>query len=288
MSILHKPVSYYPSIKDTNAGTIVTLIQILRSSKHHDVIQRLRSESDSIIQKQLKESLPCYTVAGVFNGRSNGSITQPSGLAAIDLDSAEAYDPIQILKELHKIPYIAYCGLSCRGKRLFAIIPILYPEKYLQHYDRLIRSFNDIGLPMGDHCHRSISQPRLVSYNTEATEFFNHSAPKYSLLEPLRTIYIPNNYTNEYKTYTPTHPFNWCVSQINKRHSFIENSRHHYILQLARYCNMKGIEENTTLTGCLQFKCADFKETEITAIVRHVYRKQRDSHNTIPFNAERM
>ena len=189
MSVLDKKISYYPSKNVTNTGVGVNLLRILQSNEHETKITALRFEVDPDKQKALKESLPCYTVAGLFAGRNKSGLIVPSGLAAIDLDNAEDYDTIHLLNELKKLPYIAYTGLSCRGKRLFCIIPFLHPDKYLKHYERLIKSFEDIGLPMGDTCHKQISQPRFVSFNTDETCFYNHAAKPYHLLQGERTYH---------------------------------------------------------------------------------------------------
>ncbi|MBK7439955.1 MAG: hypothetical protein IPI65_00055 [Bacteroidetes bacterium] len=283
MSILHANVSYYPSILASGSGTNVPLLRILDTRKHQSAIINLRNEPNPELQKTLKEKLPCFTVAGIFNRRTNNGLISYSGLAAVDLDSVEDYDPILVMQELKKIPYIAYCGLSCRGKRLFCIIPFLCPELYRRHYTRLIRSFEDIGLPMGDNCHKTISQPRFVSYNTNETHFFNHDAKKYHLLETVRQFHQA--------TYTPSKQFNnsknafqWCVEQINKQYSFTENQRHNYILHLARYCNLKGIIETETLKEILKFTEQDFTAREITKIVNHVYTAHSNSFNSFPFS----
>ncbi|HXH19608.1 MAG TPA: hypothetical protein VNJ07_11050, partial [Chitinophagales bacterium] len=78
-------------------------------------------------------------------------------------------------------------------------------------------------------------------------------------------------------------PFAWCMEQISKSYSFTDGARHGYVLHLARYCNIKGLPEPETLSGCLQFIQDDFTEKEIRDIVRHVYEKQSDSHNKKPF-----
>lgn len=192
MSILNKHVSYYPSINASTEGKVISLVTLLQSEKHKSVIEALRKEPDLNLQKQLKLQLPCFTVTGIFERRSNDSLIQTSGLSAVDLDSAEDYDAIQVMHELKKIPYIAYCGLSCRGKRLFCIIPFLFPDQYTRQYSSLIKSFEAIGLPMGDNCHKVISQPRFISFNTEETQFFNHEAKKFHLLEPERNITFHN------------------------------------------------------------------------------------------------
>ncbi len=283
MSILNKNISYFPSINATKEGRIIPLLKVLQSEKHNSIITTLRNEADPLKQKQLKLQLPCYTVPGIFERRANQNLVTVSGLAAVDLDSVEEYDPIKVMLELKKIPYIAYCGLSCRGKRLFCIVPFLYPDQYSRQYNMLIKAFEEIDLPMGDNCHKIISQPRFVSYNTEATQFFNHKAKRFHLIDPVRKYYIVPTYSTN-QIHNPAKAFQWCVTQINKKLSFTENTRHEYILQLARYCNLKGIEESETLDGCLNFKENGFDENEITKVVKHIYESHRNSFNKFPFS----
>jgi len=282
MSVLHTNVSYYPSILASDSGTNVPLLSILNTSKHQSSIINIRNESNPELQKALKEKLPCFTVSGIFNRRTNNGLISYSGLAAVDLDSVEDYDPILVMQELKKIPYIAYCGLSCRGKRLFCIIPFLYPELYYRHYQKLIRSFEDIGLPMGDNCHKTISQPRFVSYNTNETHFYNHNAKKYHLLESVRLFHLATHASRKHFR-QPENAFQWCVEQINKQYSFTENQRHNYILHLVRYCNQKGINETETLKEILKFAEQDFSANEITKIVKYVYTAHSNSFNSFPF-----
>lgn len=282
LSILDRPVSYFSSVRDTKAGTSVSLLHLLNSKKHKDRILELRDETNPERQKRLKETLPCYTVSGVFSERSANGLHIPSGLAAVDLDSIEEYDPLQALKELRKIPFIAYAGLSCRGKRLFCIIPFQYPQEYTRHYLRLIQSFKDIGLPMGDSCHKSIVQPRYVSYNTPETEFFNHSAQPYHLLAPDRLKARTENKHLSVLT-KPENAFDWCLAQVSKSETFIENNRHHFILNLVRYCNIKGLYSEEVLKGCIRFTDSGFPLSEIISIVKHVYKHHSNSFNSYPF-----
>lgn len=282
MSILDKPVSYFPSIRDTRAGITVSLLQLLQSKKHRKRILELRDEANPERQKSLKEKLPCYSVSGVFSERSANGLLVPSGLAAVDLDTIEDYDPIHALHELRKVPFIAYAGLSCRGKRLFAIVPFQYPDKYQRHYKRLIQSFEDLGLPMGDSCHKSIAQPRYVSYNTPDTEFFNHNALPYHLLDPERKKPKPEN-RSDVNNLKPENAFEWCLTQRSKSDTFNENNRHNFILGLVSYCNKKGLDKEEVLNGCLQFIESGFPLSEIQSIIKYVYTRQSNSFNSLPF-----
>ena len=283
MSVLNKVVSYFPSMKNTTNGVDASLLVLLQSNKHEVIIQSLRA-SDEVTQKIIKESLPCYTVAGRFSMRSKAGLLELSGLANADLDSAEDYDIISLLQELKKIKSIAYAGLSCRGQRLHCIIPFLYPDKYEKHYERLIQSFDDMGLPMGDNCHKQFSQPRFVSFNDDTTQFFNHNAQPYNLLPPEKTVHIIHRKPFQaLPSSIPDNAFQWCNDQINKSHAFTLGNRHEYILQLARYCNIKGVAPQESLNGCLSYVQSDFSNKEITKIVKHIYTSHTDSFNKLPY-----
>jgi hypothetical protein len=266
-SILNTPVSYYPSISSTGNGVTVNLLDILTSTQHQQAITKLRAESDEEKQKALKATLPCYTVAGVFSTRSNSGLITPSGLACVDLDAAENHDVPYLLNQLKNIPTIAYAGLSCRGKRLFLIIPFA-TNAYQKHYDMLIETFTKIGLPMGDNCHRAISQPRLISYNTDDTHWFNHHAQPFAKLPPVKKVHVPKRLT---LTTKPSGTFADCVAHTNKTQSFEKGNRHAYIKALAGYCKWKGLSENDTLNGCLEYVEAGFPASEVKAIVRYFF-----------------
>jgi VirE-like protein len=287
MSVLSKLVSYYPSKNATSKGVEVNLLSLLQSDKHKDIIQKLRC-SDAEAQKRLKDELPCFTVAGTFSRRCEEGLKQLSGLAAVDLDSTEKHDKIYLLDKLKENPCIAYAGLSCRGNRLWAIVPFLFPDKYEKHYERLIQSFIDMGLPIGDECHKQISQPRFVSWNDATTQFFNHYATKYHLLPTEKTFHAFSQPVKKIAhAPAPENAFEWCVTQVNKSYEFVKDKRHPYIMQLARYCNIKGLPEQETLNGCLGFAQPDFDEKEITDIVKHIYTTQSNSHNKIPYTEKK-
>jgi hypothetical protein len=140
---------------------------------------------------------------------------------------------------------------------------------------------------MGDDCHKRISQPRFVSWNDNNTQFFNHDAKAYHLLPAEKTYCTVNlNARNTSVGAVPDNAFQWCMEHHNKSYSFSEGARHDYIVHLVRYCNIKGLSEDETLKGCLQFIEQDFPEAEIKNIVQHIYTKQVDSHAKLPFTGK--
>lgn len=281
---LDTSVTLYPNIYAINYGVNVSLLKILTTEKYKNKITILR-DSDPASQPSLKLQLPCFTPTGIFQHRANDKLVQSSGFAAVDLDSAEDYDTVLLLKELKKISCIAYAGLSCRGKRLFAIVPFKYPNLYERHYERLIKSFEDIGLPMGDDCHKSISQARFVSWNTKETSFINDFAIPYQLLQPEKGGYVSRGRVRveNYDTGGMV-AFDWCKNQIEKSLQFIPGFRHKYLLRLVRYCNLKGIPRVIVTERCEGFVQDDFGLNEIRSIVKYVYENHQNSFNKYPFN----
>ena len=284
ISVLNKPVSYFPNVRAISQGSEQNLLRLLSSDEHKTVITSLRN-APADKQDRLKNRLPCFTVTGVFEGgRTDEHLKLSSGLACVDMDSAEDYDALNLLTQLKMIPHIAYAGLSCRGNRLFCIIPFKFPDQYKRQYERLIKSFEDMGIGMGDDCHKAISQPRFVSWNSDDTQFFNHNAEPYELIESEKQYYLPVSKSEVTKSiHSSEEKFNWCVKYINVDHSFVSNQRHAYIVKLARYCNIKGLPEAETLNGCLGFVQEDFNEEEIKSIVKSIYTKHKNSHGAIPF-----
>ncbi len=294
MSILNKTVSYFLSKRhlqiDGKKGTYVNLLALLQTSRLHpkqrEQVMKVRACTNKEQRDLEKEKLSCYTPAGRFDPREDDGLIELSGLAAFDFDGAEGHDIPNLLKELKKIPHIAYAGLSCSGKRLFGIVPFLYPDKYEQQYISFIKSFERwVGMSMGDHCHKSISQIRYVSVNEPDTEFYNHEATAYPLFEekkyypsPIRkSIELPSNGTNWVKA------FDWVVECKRKDMEFEDGNRHKFIRSIARYANLKGIPEAYTLNGCLRYVCERKTETEIRDIVAFIYNKHKESHNRLPY-----
>ena len=108
MSVLNKAIRYYSSITDTTNGKEVNLLKVLQSNIHKSIIEKLRNEPDAAKQKTIKESLPCFTVSGVFNRQNAEGLLIPSRLAAIDLDSAEGFDVIHLLQCQSSVLYLFF------------------------------------------------------------------------------------------------------------------------------------------------------------------------------------
>jgi len=125
-NVLDKKVSFFKSVTDTQPIT-ENLNKLLASTEYVDAIKKVRACTDDVNRNRLKAKLPAFTVSGIFDGNSDSSIIEHSGLIAIDFDQKDNADikGFDKLKELiSTVPYVAYCAHSVSGKGYFCIIPI--------------------------------------------------------------------------------------------------------------------------------------------------------------------
>ena len=165
-TLFDKQISIYRNITDTVGGATVTLRQFLFSEKHRTEIEKLRSIEDEDESKRLKLKLPVATISGLFSYRNGKHLINHSGLICIDIDAKDnpEMNVEQTKQLLRKLDEIAYIGLSVRGKGLFCIIPIAYPEKHEEHFLALQADFKDMGIVIDDQC-KDVTRARVVSFD---------------------------------------------------------------------------------------------------------------------------
>ena len=200
VNIFAKQVSYYRSMKQTEQGVTVSILKLLRSEKHKSAIEELRKTQNEAI----KDNLPCYTPSGIFSKRNDKHLIEHSGFVCIDIDKQHNVNVgnFNELKTLIiQIPYVAYCGLSCRGQGYFVLIPIKYPEKHREHYAAICDDFERCNITIDRTC-VNLSRIRFVSYDDQA--YFNEQAVVYTRIGQIdsekqcKNEFVPNKVSNSY------------------------------------------------------------------------------------------
>jgi hypothetical protein len=194
MSILDTSVSWFKSYHDPVPAGQVSLLNWLRSSKLKDQVQQIRESPDKATADKLKALLPAITPSGTFTRRTDKDLVAHSGFICIDIDlkgneQIRNYD--QLKEQLSRIKQVAYCGLSVSGNGYFALIPIAYPEKHLQHFLALEAVFAKIGIRLDEKC-KNLSRLRGYSFDPDA--YFNHQAEPFTALLDYPTPPKPANY----------------------------------------------------------------------------------------------
>ena len=163
----------------------VNLFQILTTPKFKSRIETLRAEEDEEKQTNMKKRLPSFTVSGVFKGGcAKENLSAPSGYICIDVDQ---HDNTHItnfseFKDFAEaFPWVAYCGLSSRGKGFFMVIPYKDSTKHEKYFDFIEKLFSLYGVVIDRTC-RNINRLRFVSYDEEP--YINEDATPFDLVLP--------------------------------------------------------------------------------------------------------
>jgi len=134
--------------------------------------------------------VPGITVSGLFTGKTGDTLTQYSGLIAVDIDKI-GENMEKIKRKLMALPYVAYVGLSISGKGLFCIIPLTENvDNFLYHFLAIKEEFQGYGIEIDESC-KDITRFRFYSIDDNA--YFNHEATD---LHKCKDSRKENKYTN--------------------------------------------------------------------------------------------
>lgn len=163
----------------------VELGRVLLSNKWRQKVEAVRA-AEGLKQKRLKDALPCFTPSGTFEHVCATGLLEHSGYINIDLDAKDNTDIADFdrLKEkISAVPFVAYCGLSCRGAGYSLMIPIADPDKHREYFAALQADFSACGLTIDPSC-IDVSRKRFVSIDPEP--YINTAAKVYTYTLPER------------------------------------------------------------------------------------------------------
>lgn len=192
-SVLNQTVSCYKSAGTGEPPKPVNLLTWLHSQKYREAVEAIRREEDEERRKKMKKALPLISTAGIFSGKEIKDLQQYTGLLCIDLDHVEH---LQGKKQfLCALPYVAYCGISCSGTGLFAIVRVSdQPGAYTLHHRAL-----ELDIPGIDPSGRAVNRQRYYSYDPEP--YFNHTPETYYKLYEEEKYTAPDTSYNAPSTY---------------------------------------------------------------------------------------
>ena len=130
--LLEAQISRFPNLLRPNIHSEITLkdwATEIRSEKHKEKIDLIRSEVDQNKKDRLKKALPCVTISGVCgNGRSKGEdITNHSGLLQLDFDDVKDLECAS--QTLREDPYVLMVCVSPSGSGIKAVT-VIDPSKH--------------------------------------------------------------------------------------------------------------------------------------------------------------
>ena len=135
-----QPVSYRDLILSRFAKDLPAIIELKK-------IDRLAPDY-KIRSKPFKAGLQCFTPASLLASKARGNVTEISrtGLMQLDFDydDIKQYEVEELKQAVFKLPFIAFCGLSCSGYGFYSLAMIAEPERlseYAEHCFEILKSY---------------------------------------------------------------------------------------------------------------------------------------------------
>lgn len=182
-SVLYRMVSVFANAMAAKPMNYMTVYDWLCLTKYDVEVAKIRvtAKVNPAKAREMKKALPCVTISGTFAHRSNDGLLKHSGLICIDIDGKD--NPEYTTAELKEVcsfaPWVAYAGESVSGNGVFAVIPIAYSEKHLEHFRAIQRDFEDFGIRIDAGC-SEVSRLRFYSWDKQP--YWNHEAETYERL----------------------------------------------------------------------------------------------------------
>ena len=179
MDIKTIKISSYKGKESQRSPVDVSLYEWLTTDKFKDQIETLRNSADETVSNRLKMALPVCIPSGTFD--SNLKLVNHSGLMAIDVDAKDnpSYSPEQLKDKMSGFSNVMYCGWSCRGKGVWALVPILDTDRHLDHFKAIEFVFAQMDIVIDKSC-SNVNRLRFASY--DSAPYFNLNAEVFSLV----------------------------------------------------------------------------------------------------------
>lgn len=176
-------VSEFQSYNSPIPYRVVNLLKFLTTDKYRTEVERCRDSSSANEKKRIKAELPCITVSGTFERRTETEIIEHSHYICLDIDGKEQTEQ-QIDWDAKKrlvgemFDCIYFIGLSIGGNGIFIVAKIRNPKYHKMHYRALAKEIllaTDLKIDMA--C-SDVARLRGVSY--DPSPYYNANATQYN------------------------------------------------------------------------------------------------------------
>ncbi len=225
---------------DPGAVCTSTLADLLLTSRWKDRVEAVRAEADPDRQKALKEKLPL-----ILPSLAEGSTLHPqhfihSGFVVLDLDAkdnprVEGFDTLK--ERIAAVPYVAYCGRSCRGKGWMLLVPITAPSLHREIYGSLLDDFAKIGLTLDPSC-INLNRARFVSYDPDP--YVNTGAVSYGKVRQHNRELVRRAEGRELTDADTDAHLNAILEEVEAKKVDVTGSRRQWIEMLIALANTYG------------------------------------------------
>lgn len=265
-----------PYYVDTSA-----IVRRIQEGKSKPTIDRLRSEADDRIQKEIKELLPAVCFSGTFTTRKNESLMVHSGLVAVDFDHLNG-DLSSFRKKVESDRFTHICFLSPRGNGLKVVVRI--PASRDTHRGScaaLLKYYHDER--MDDF--RDVSRICFESYDPNI--YYNPSSALFEEVFVEPKVTVSEIHYSQIETDFDEIYANLKRWMDKKGEQYRDGNKHLFLFKLACAANRFGIPQSITTQKLLgDFLTAAGRVTpdEFEGIVLDSYKRYHAEHNTAFFD----
>ena len=181
---IDKKVSLYENHRD-NKGREASYrdIMLTQFAKDLPAIAGLRklnilAPDYKIQSKPFKAGLQCFTPAAlmVSKEKGNSTVTSLTGIMQLDFDYGDIknYDLVELKQAVFKLPFIAFCGLSCSGFGFYALALIAEPERLNEYAEHCFEIFKtSYGISPDESKGKKPENLRYLSYDANMLIRYN-------------------------------------------------------------------------------------------------------------------
>lgn len=238
-------ISIYKNVSDT-VGSTGNLIQFLTTDKWKKLSDAVRNEKDKDKRTELKKSLPCATLSGIFKGRGKKNLLTHSGFIAIDIDAddnPEITDWKDFVSQLGNLDEVYFAGRSVSGKGAYCLMRIEHPEHHEDHFKAILQDFKAIGVNIDPAC-KDVSRLRFYSYNKEY--YLNENSKTYTKIHEApkhKAPRVTNQTHNGHSNYSNSSDVSRLVDKLVRTNTNIVSGYNNWFNVGASLSNINGGRE---------------------------------------------
>lgn len=223
---------------------------------------------------KLKNQLPAFAISGVFKGSHTAeNLVQYSKIIGLDFDKVDDLERLKKKVIELEYTYAAFISPSENGLKVF--VKVNSNENQHSNAYKLVRTYyeNIVNTKSDDSC-KNINRLCYFSYDKDL--YYNPDSKIFEIALNKKSKQITdNNLIFNDGTSTDNHlqKIKILKESLDKKMTFQEGNRNHYIATLAGIFNRYAIPNDTALNYLLRFTESNFSENEIRQTFSSIYRK---------------
>jgi len=241
----------------------------IRDGASKDIVKKIRLEKNKTERNEIKKSLPAICFSGLFNKRSDSSITEHSGLICLDFDGyIKQKELLEDKERLSKNKFIYSVFISPSGNGLKALVKIPQDvDNHVNYFNSLEQHFNS---PYFDKTCKNISRVCYESY--DPLIYINDKSSVWDVIAEVEYKEV------ELHKDPPTIPItdenkivDILIKWWQKKYPMVEGQRNQNLFILAMAFNDYGVNKSLSSYVLNGYATNDFSLKEIERTIESAY-----------------